>query len=57
MFIFTAVAQTLINIIFETKETKKDFKLLENLLPRFRFYIFLVAIPIVLSFIINYYKN
>lgn len=57
MFIFTAVSQTLINIIFETKETKKDFKLLENLLPRFRFYIFLVAIPIVLSFIINYYKN
>ena len=54
--LFVGVSLKLIDIMFETKETQKNFSLLKYLVPRLAFYILLIVIPIACSQIIMHYK-
>ncbi|MBA2796242.1 hypothetical protein [Streptococcus porcinus] len=54
---FIIISQVLVNIIFETNETKNNLKLLKNFVPRLTFYFILLLIPNLLSFFINCYKK
>lgn len=54
--LFLFISSKLIDMMFETKTTKKDKFLLKKLVPRLLFYILLIAIPIVCLQIIIHYK-